>query len=70
MEVRGIKKMNKNSKDNQYLLDMKLSELNKDYLIKEGYKNCLIYYLNDLVFDDIKNIEEIVHFHSTLTIIH
>ena len=51
--------MNKNSKDNQYLLDMKLSELNKDYLIKEGYKNCLIYYLNDLVFDDIKNIEEI-----------
>ena len=53
--------MSKNNKDNQYLLDMKLSELNKDYLIKEGYKYCLIYYLNDLVFGDIDKIEEIVY---------
>ena len=30
--------MNKNNKDNQYLADIKLSELNKEYLIKEGYK--------------------------------
>lgn len=51
--------MSKNSNDNQYLLDMKLSELNKDNLIKEGYKYCLIYYLNDLVFGDIDKIEEI-----------
>ena len=51
--------MSKNNKDNQYLLDINLSELNKDYLIKEGYKYCLIYYLNDLVFGDIDKIEEI-----------
>ena len=51
--------MSKNNKNNQCLLDMKLSELNKDYLIKEGYKYCLIYYLNDLVFGDIDEIEEI-----------
>lgn len=51
--------MSRNNKDNQYLLDIKLSELNKDYLIKEGYKYCLIYYLNDLVFGDIDKIEEI-----------
>ena len=51
--------MSKNHKDNQYLLDINLSELNKDYLIKEGYKYCLIYYLNDLVFGDIDEIEEI-----------
>lgn len=51
--------MNKNNKDNQYLADIKLSELNKEYLIKEGYKYCLIYYLNDLIFGDIDKIEEI-----------
>lgn len=51
--------MNEHNKVNQYLADIKLSELNKDYLIKKGYKNCLIYYLNDLVFDDIKSIDEI-----------
>ena len=51
--------MSKNNKDNQYLLDINLSELNKDYLLKEGYKYCLIYYLNDLVFGDIDKIEEI-----------
>ena len=45
--------------NNQQKADIKLSELNKDYLLKEGYKYCLIYYLNDLVFGDIDKIDDI-----------
>lgn len=45
--------------NNQQKADIKLSELNKEYLLKEGYKYCLIYYLNDLVFGDIYKIDDI-----------
>lgn len=45
--------------NNQKKADIKLSELTKEYLLKEGYKYCLIYYLNDLVFGDMDKIDEI-----------
>lgn len=48
-----------NKMTNQQKADIKLSELNKEYLLKEGYKYCLIYYLNDLVFGDIDKIDGI-----------
>ncbi|WP_455542953.1 hypothetical protein [Intestinibacter sp.] len=43
----------------QSRLDIKLSEINKNYLLEHKYKYCLIYYLNDLVFGDIDKIDKI-----------
>lgn len=44
---------------NQEKVNINLKDLDKSYLEKEGYKYCLIYYLNDLFFGDIQDLEEI-----------
>ena len=36
-----------------------IKELSKKFLIQESYKYALVYYLNDLYFGDIKDMEEI-----------
>lgn len=43
---------------NQYK-SIDIDDLNKNYLLDEGYKYALVYYLNDLYFGDIDNIGEI-----------
>ena len=36
-----------------------IDNVNKDYLLSEGYKYALVYYLNDLYFGDISDMDEI-----------
>lgn len=38
---------------------IKIEDLNRDTLLSEGYKYALVYYLNDLYFGDIKDINNI-----------
>lgn len=36
-----------------------IKNINKSFLINEGYKYCLVYYLNDLIFGNIEDMPEL-----------
>ena len=43
----------------QQYKSINIDNLNKDYLLNEGYKYALVYYLNDLYFGDISDMNEV-----------
>ena len=43
----------------QYQANINLKDLDKSYLENQGYKYCLVYFLNDLYFGDIEDLENL-----------